>query len=513
MEGWKLFLEGINLYAMNEDYLIQNAAKNFDSWGVYPNSIKVKGEACFFIAKHNKNKFLIIYGNDAAAYGFNGSSFVIGGIPGKICNLDVKNCKVLHEVFPFTRPSCQKGHNISLGLGDRLGLASAGHIRLIRNYDVFPVLAQQSIRELNLTGRTYEDVLCAASWSVFQEGYTKGFGADGDHLKHPDEVLMAINSGFTMITLDCSEHIDNTAAVLDASGVNQKYALIPLELRLDLESRYQGKEFNLKSGTSISFSSAVEFKRAVLVYLGAIKFAADIFNSVIKACGKSIDFEISIDETSTPTSPESHYFVASELIRGGVEITSLAPRFCGTLEKGIDYKGDVLQFEREFAIHAKIAEHFGYKISVHSGSDKFSIFPFIGKHSMQRYHLKTAGTNWLEAVRIIALKDPQLFRRIYKFAVSRLEEAKKYYHISADPGNVSDIDTLSDSELPELLNCNDSRQILHITYGLILNERNEKSQFIFKDEIFHVLNEFEEDYYKALESHIGKHLRVLGIVR
>jgi hypothetical protein len=87
-----------------------------------------------------------------------------------------------------------------------------------------------------------------------------------------------------------------------------------------------------------------EFKRIVLIYLEAIRFAASIYNDIIKNCGRPVDFEMSIDETLTPTTPESHMFVASELISGGVDITSLAPRFCGEFQKGIDYIGDLDRF-------------------------------------------------------------------------------------------------------------------------------------------------------------------------
>jgi hypothetical protein len=222
---------------------------------------------------------------------------------------------------------------------------------------------------------------------------------------------------------------------------------------------------------------------------------------------------MSIDETLTSTTPESHYFVASELISGGVEITSLAPRFCGEFQKGIDYIGDIEQFKKEFEMHVKIAENFGYKISVHSGSDKFAVFPIIGKATGGEYHLKTAGTNWLEAVRVIADKNPSLYRRMHKFAIENLNEAKKYYHISGDPDNIPDIDQLEDEDLPSLMDKDDSRQVMHITYGLILMEKNADGAFAFRDEIYSTLHKYEDDYCFALEKHIGKHLKGLGLLK
>ncbi len=102
------------------------------------------------------------------------------------------------------------------------GFSFTRHLRLIKGLDIFPVLAQQSIRELNLTGRTYEDVLDATSVAVFQEGYTAGFGADGDHLKTPVEVQMALDKGFTMITLGCSEYIHNQVTSLPAEEIEKQ---------------------------------------------------------------------------------------------------------------------------------------------------------------------------------------------------------------------------------------------------------------------------------------------------
>ncbi len=126
----------------------------------------------------------------------------------------------LRQEFPFTAPISLKGKDATIGTGDRLGLANPAHIRAVRDYDIFPVLAQQSIRELNFTKRTYDDVLDAATFAVFQEGYEEGYGFDGDHLKKIDEITMALNCGATMITLDLSEVMNAKSGQL----VNRKLA-------------------------------------------------------------------------------------------------------------------------------------------------------------------------------------------------------------------------------------------------------------------------------------------------
>jgi len=439
---------------------------------IYPNSRQTHGDSCYKIIRTNNNDMLSVTGSDAELFdgkfaphiennhniesGYNGGKEHKDNADKmhKLCPLTVNNSKVIRSLFDFTNPKSSKGNDITIGLGDRLGLATVGHIHLLKNYNIFPIYAQQSIRELNLTGRTYEDVLSSAVWAVFREGYKKGYGADGDHLKTHEEVRYALDCGFTMITLDCSEHIP----------------------------------YGLEA---------------------VVKFTTDIYDKHIR--GNDIDFELSIDETQTVTTPEDHLFVAQALKRTGVEIRSLAPRFCGEFQKGIDYIGDVKQFEREFKSHVEIAEKYGYKISIHSGSDKFSIFPIVGKQTGGRYHLKTAGTNWLEAVRVIALTAPELYREIHKFALKNLEEARKYYHITCDISKIKPLSDTPDSLLPAYLDEDNARQVLHITYGLILQAKNDNGTPKFHDKIYGILRTHEAEYIKALETHIGKHLTELGV--
>jgi hypothetical protein len=240
------------------------------------------------------------------------------------------------------------------------------------------------------------------------------------------------------------------------------------------------------------------------IYGDAARFAVRIYNELLR--GRDVDFELSIDETAASTSPEAHRYVALELKKAGVTPTSLAPRFCGEFQKGIDYRGDLRAFEREFAVHAAIAREMGYKLSVHSGSDKFSVFPIIFKETERRLHLKTAGTNWLEALRVVAKAEPGLFRGIARFALERLPEAKAYYHTTENVGNIPDIGALPDIELPSLLDHDDARQALHITYGLILTARDAAGKNLFKDAIYAALDAHEDAYYAALGERIGRHL-------
>jgi tagaturonate epimerase len=427
----------------------------------------------------------------------------------KMCPLTHENRLVLNKYFEYTKPRAFGRAGATIGLGDRLGLASPGHIKAVRDKNIKPILAQQSIRELSLTNRTYEDVLDAVCFAVFQEGYKGGFGADGDHLKLEEDIKMALDLGFTMITLDCSEKIDNTIEGALQSQIENKYSLLPEEERKYYENKYLDKNFSLKEST-FSFDKVKVIKN-VLIYGEAIKFMKLIYEKYVKTAGRAIDFEISIDETMTPTAPESHFFIAEELYSNGIEVNSMAPRFCGEFQKGIDYIGDIDQFERELKIHVEIADNFGYKLSIHSGSDKFSVFPIIGKYTKGRFHAKTAGTNWLEAVRVVSKINPSLYRRMHKYALEHFEEAKKYYHVTTDISAIKDIDKVSDSELVSYMDDNNARQLIHITYGLLLQAKDSNGKYLFKDEFYKILNENEDKYDQALMKHIRKHIELLGI--
>ena len=482
------------------DAFIPGSSQNPAEYGIYPNSVHTTGlGVVVFMARLADEDYLIAQGKA----GFIGETFF--NAAGEACikaPLTHENAQILRILFPFTAPSPVLNKERTVGVGDRLGLATPGHIRVFEKYDAYPIFAQQSIRELTLTNRTYEHVLDCATFSVFRENYQRGFGADGDHLKTPKEVEYALGCGFTMITLDCSEHIRNDVGGMTDAEVDAAY-----QKDAALEAAYLNKTIHVNADIALTFDEA-SFKRMAVIYGAAITFASDIYHKYFSD-RTDVDFEISIDETSTPTTPLQHYFVANELVKRGVKFATLAPRFCGEFQKGVDYIGDVAQFRREFAEHAAIAEHFGYKISVHSGSDKFSIFSIVGELTKGRFHVKTAGTNWLEAMRVVAMKAPALYREIHEYALSVFDQAKKYYHVTTDLSRIPDVYTLTDEELPGLFTQNDARQLIHITYGLILNEKNADSSLRFRNRLYQLWREQDGLYADMLEKHIGKHLELL----
>jgi hypothetical protein len=480
--------------------LMSTFVKDLSVYGIYPSSVNeiVNGSVC--MARMDGKDVLLA----DERIGLIGESFMLQGSKAVKAELTHENACIIRKLFPFTAPVPALRNSRTMGVGDRLGIATEGHIRVFEKYEsVFPVFAQQSIRELNLTGRTYDDVLDAVTFAVFKHGYRKGFGADGDHLKTPQEVQYALSSGYTMITLDCSEYIRNDVNALSDKEVDEKY-----ESDAQLEALYIGRTFTVGENVKLYFPEA-EFKRMVMIYGRAIDFICRIYNDFIAERLSKVDLEVSIDETSTPTTPLQHYFIANELLRRGVHFVTIAPRFIGEFQKGIDYIGDVNQFQREFEVHAVIARHFGYKLSIHSGSAKFSIFPAAGRLSKGVFHIKTAGTSWLEAMCLIARKAPSLYREIHKFALQVFSEAKKYYHVTTDLTKIPDIDNLADDELPSLFHNNDARQLIHITYGLILSEVVADGRHVYRDRLYSVWHENEETYSQMIESHIGRHLDLL----
>ncbi|NHN28250.1 tagaturonate epimerase family protein [Paenibacillus agricola] len=479
--------------------------ENSSSIKVYPHSLSESGDVKLVMIKNKGIKYLVATGKGPLFDDLQGEAE--GST--KICPLTHENRLVLNKYFDYTVPRAFGTQGSTIGLGDRLGIASPGHLKTIKGRGVQPVLAQQSIRELNLTGRDYKQVMDAAAYAVFQEGYKDGYGADGDHLKVEADIELALGLGFTMLTLDCSEYIDNSVEALSAEAQAAKYAELPEATRSHYEQRYLDQSFDC-GGSTFSFDKATIIKN-VLIYGPAVDFMEHVYNTYIKNVGREIDFEISIDETATPTDPESHFLVAKELYSRGLTIYSMAPRFIGEFQKGIDYIGDIAKFEEELIIHSNIADDFGYKLSIHSGSDKFSVFSIIGKHTKGRFHVKTAGTNWLEAVRTVAKVKPDLYRRMHQYALDHFEEATVYYHVTTDLSKILPLNQVKDEDLNETyMEENNARQVIHITYGILLQAKDEQGKSLFADEFFSTLNDQEEAFEQSLIKHIGKHLDLLG---
>jgi hypothetical protein len=423
-----------------------------------------------------------------------------------------RNAAALRRHLPGLRPR-PLGTRTSAGLGDRLGLATPGHVRAMRaaGGGLLPVFAQQSIREMGRTGRTPLEVMDDATWGAFAEGWTGGVGADADHLKTPADIDACEPAGFSMYTIDPGEHVAGAADAAGPAALRAAVAALPwTDLEDDeagLRARYDRRRVVVE-GHRLTFDEET-LLRAAAKYGRAVAHVARMERHLRQVVGsRDVEVEVSVDETETPTSPAEHYWVASELRRLGVRWVSLAPRFVGRFEKGVDYIGDLGELEKSFAVHAAIARALGpYKLSLHSGSDKFSVYPLAARLTRGLVHLKTAGTSYLEALRTVATADPALFREVYALARERYAVDRASYHVSARLERASRAEDVPADALVALLEQFDARQILHVTFGSVLNATDGSGRPRFRDALFALLHAHPEAHARNLEAHLGRHLR------
>jgi hypothetical protein len=309
-----------------------------------------------------------------------------------------------------------------------------------------------------------------------------------------------VAAGYTFFTIDPGDHVDNAAHTAAAGVLQEKFDALPWDALEDtpqgLHARYLDRHFAVEA-FDLTFDRQ-SLARAAAKYGRAVAHTARLYRH-LAAQTDNFELEMSVDETETPTSVEEHFFIASELRRLGVEWVSLAPRYVGRFEKGVDYIGDLDRFEAELARHAAVARVLGpYKLSLHSGSDKFSIYPSAARLTRGRVHLKTAGTSYLEALRALARVRPAMFRQILAYAIRRYPEDRATYHVSATLARVPAPDELANADLPAVLDQFDARQVLHVTFGSVLSR--------FGAELLEALTAEEEAHYAALEAHFEKHL-------
>ncbi len=381
------------------------------------------------------------------------------------------------------------GLSPSFGFGDRLGLATPGHIAAVKGTGLAPIFAQQSVRENARTGRTPQQVVDDAQRAVDTAGWDAPWGADADHLKTVDDLLPFVKAGYTFFTVDPGAHVDNAADTDSLPRLQEKARGLNWDELADVYLHQgQDKGFGIFETASLL--------RAVVKYGKAIQHTVEMYQRLAQM-KDSFDFEVSVDETDSPTSALEHYFIANELTRLGVRFTSLAPRFIGRFEKGVDYIGDLAALDAEMARHAAVTAHFGnYKLSLHSGSDKFSVYPLIVKHWDSRLHVKTAGTSYLEALRALAVTEPKLFEKILALAVERYPADRATYHVSAELGKLP-----TGVGLPAFLDDFHAREVLHVTYGSALAQ--------FGMEIKTGVQEHLDVYQANLIKHFRKHLDLL----
>ena len=285
----------------------------------------------------------------------------------------------------------------SVGTGDRFGHQAKAQLKacmqaLEKGKEIVPVW-NKSNREHNLIGSEPVSVRKAADSAVEALGWKLPYFVDADHIG--EQTVERFLDACDFYTIDVADFIGKPAAEADINGFVKANGHLLGTLHL--------------KGIDEAFTITREdLESTARKFLFAVKTAAEVYRKIESAKGKG-NFvpEVSMDETDRAQSPAQLLIILAAIAGEGIPIQTIAPKFSGRFNKGVDYVGDVAQFEREFALDvaaiAYAVEHFGLpetlKLSVHSGSDKFSIYPAI--HAvMGRFeagvHLKTAGTTWLE---------------------------------------------------------------------------------------------------------------------
>ena len=407
----------------------------------------------------------------------------------------------------------------SFGFGDRIGLATAGHVAAMKEAGsgFAPIFPQQSIREMTRTSRTPLQVMDDALRAAEASGWTGVVGADADHLKTPADVDATAAVGFTFFTIDPSGHVDQKADDYSEGLIRDKFAGVAAEVSW-IEG-YRGRSLILSTGTSIELTEEACL-RAAVKYGRAVNQAvslADHIRAVQTANGRDHEIELSVDETDQPTTLAEHYMIADQCLKRGMKLVSLAPRFIGHFEKGVDFKGDLAALDRSLADHAAIAKLLGpYKLSLHSGSDKLSMYASLANATGGCFHVKTAGTSYLEALRVVARHDAPLFRRLIDFARERYSVDKATYHVSAtldSAPTTKDCPAVSELE-QHYLECwknvpkghgftQPGRQILHCTFGSTLTDSE------LGPAVKSLLAAHVDSYTEILREHFVRHLQAL----
>jgi hypothetical protein len=286
----------------------------------------------------------------------------------------------------------------SLGMGDRFAHEGKAQLQAIiqageAGVALVPVW-NKSNREHSIIKSRPDDVRLEANTAVKALGWGGAYHVDADHigLATVDNFISASD----FFTLDVADFTGKAAPGNE------------IEQFVREQGKYRGSL--VIPGISAPFEITDDLlRRAAAKFLLSIKEAGRIYRHICERKGDDFVTEVSVDETDTPQTPIELFLILVMLAREKVPAQTVAPKFTGRFNKGVDYVGNLAQFEKEFdedlAVISFAVRELGFpstlKLSVHSGSDKFSLYPIINrliKKHKAGLHLKTAGTTWLEEV-------------------------------------------------------------------------------------------------------------------
>ena len=314
----------------------------------------------------------------------------------------------------------------SLGVGDRFAHQAAAQLRACQliqrdGADVVPVW-NKSNREHTFVGSEPSSVLAAAQAAVAKLGWTEGWHVDADHIRLETVDRFIPHSDF--FTLDVADSIGQPAPPADVQAFVDRHPELIGTIQIP--------------GIATPFhTTRAEVQRIAEKFLLAVQDAGKIYRHIVAAKGAdNFIAEVSMDETDSPQTPPELLVILVAIADEKIPVQTIAPKFTGRFNKGVDYVGDLAQFEREFhddlAVIAHAIARYGLpanlKLSVHSGSDKFSLYPIISR-TLPKFgaglHIKTAGTTWLEE--LIGLAEAggdalALAKEIYAGAIGHVDE-------------------------------------------------------------------------------------------
>lgn len=406
------------------------------------------------------------------------------------------------------------GPQRSVGFGDRLGLATAGHVAAVsRQAGFMPIFAQASPRETSRTGRSLQEVMTAAARGLAAARCRLPWGADADHLKTAADVESAAAAGFTYFTLDPSEFINDDAHLLSREGLAQ--ALAGMIADADIPSEWARSYVDgpiVVAGVEYAFDEAI-LQRAVVKFGRALAHVERLAATVARACAdRAFELELAINETRTATTPLEHLYLGLELEARRVRLVSFAPRLPGAMEVGIDYRGELEALGADLRAHAAIAAFCGpYKLSIHGASDKWSLLPTVGQSCGDLLHVKLGDGGYLEALRVVGRANPVLFEQLTRFCHRRFEIDRAAYPISTTVAEVTELlQAAPGDQERRYLDERAGRQLLIVTAGSALAAGRDDAGAPFKDGIVATLEANADLHQELVAAYCAKHLERLA---
>ncbi len=319
----------------------------------------------------------------------------------------------------------------TFGIGDRFGAEGEAQLRALQQaealgVEVVPVW-NKSNREHTICSTLPSDTRREADDAVRKCGWRHPYFVDADHISLTTVGRFLESSDF--FTIDVADSIGTPASAVTTAA----FLSAMKTFRGSLAVPGIGMPFDVSDALLASVAGK---------YLHAIEEAGKVYRTIAERKGSG-DFvaEVSVDEADSPQTPAELFFILAAIAREQIPLQTIAPKFTGSFLKGIDYVGDVSRFTREFeddlAIIAFAVERFGLpaglKLSIHSGSDKFSLYPVIHRaitRANAGLHLKTAGTTWLEEIIGLAASGDdglRLAKDVYARSFERHDELCKPY--------------------------------------------------------------------------------------